>query len=646
VRRTIIKKFRAVVSQRRNAGQPLTSREPRAALNSAVAGRRWNGQLFQPTPHANAKAWGFGFIPPEAELDSLAFPLGRHCFGQKIRIRIWRCRSLRPGDPFRAPGRRGDRLIFDRVLTAVAAVEGEPIAQFCRVDLSGVPRWEACLHLVEWQFAEEPQSPLAVGRASADGPWTWECGWVHLRHREPMMLERPWGLAWALYGKDKERSWRCHGGDVEVHGRAETEGFRLSLPKIAISQTAHTAVSEPTEFQIAEPSFRQSSVHLPTPAGRVLLPFRHIDLLNVRGQATVRHQGPEIHWQGGQGEVDYRGWTSRYDLVSIHRQSGRLALTLGAERELDPEEFPAAAPPEHIALYSLYTTRHGVEAIPVHDWRAMVRNDRRADHQWWLESSRQALRPVFSKLRRGGTFRLVGYGDSLTSLGGRDPTMVEAPNGAFRDNMGYFERYGDDWKSSVELFDAADGKGRCHQRLGWNWYLKAAMEAAYDVEVDYLNWGIPGTTTERGRKNIEGLWYPNGSEPMRLERLLASKPDLVTVSFGMNEIGDPVDTYGNMRRICDIIRGGGAEVLVIGLCQQNAGFGSRDHSLWRLTHDQIANAAADCGAPYVPTWEIFGDGNEGATGLSRCSHSAASMTNHPGPRELAAVGQYMAKIII
>jgi hypothetical protein len=114
----------------------------------------------------------------------------------------------------------------------------------------------------------------------------------------------------------------------------------------------------------------------------------------------------------------------------------------------------------------------------------------------------------------------------------------------------------------------------------------------------------------------------------------------------MNEIGDPVDTYGNMRQICDFIRAGGADVLVVGLCQQNAGFNSRDHSLWRLTHDQIATAAHDSGVAYLPTWEIFGDGNEGATGLSCWSHSAASMTNHPGARELAIIGQYMAKIII
>jgi lysophospholipase L1-like esterase len=373
-----------------------------------------------------------------------------------------------------------------------------------------------------------------------------------------------------------------------------------------------------------------------------------VELIGLPPEAAVREVHSTIERGGdAQGELhlQYRGWASRYDLVSIHRDTGRLALTLGNERDLDPEEFPAQLPHLHIPLYSVYTTKNGVEAIPVWNWHDMVREDRRADYLWWLESSRSALRQTFRKLRRGGTIRLAGYGDSLTSLGGRDPQMVEAANGAFRDTLGYFERYGEDWKRSVELFSGQRGGERLHHRLGWNWHFKTALEHAYDVEVEYFNWGIPGTTSENSRKIINGGVYPNGSEKTRLERLLSSDPDLVTVSFGMNEVGDSVDTYANMRKICDAIRSAGADVLVIGLCQQNPGFESRDHSLWRLTHDQIAAAAQDCGVAYIPTWEIFGDGNEGATGLSRWSHSAASMTNHPGPRELAIIGRYMARII-
>ena len=630
-------------------GQVARSKESRSAFNASVAGRRWDGRLFQPTPHANAVAWGFGFVPPSTGLDSFAVPLGRHCFGQKLRIRIWRCRELKSGDAFRAPGAAADQLIFDSVIEALASVQGEPIAQFCRVDLSDIGHWEQCLHLVELSFAEAPRSPLAVGRSTSEGPWTWECGWVHLKRRPRIPLERPWGIAWTAYGKGDEKVGRVAEGQIEVSGRAEVQGFKVSLPSFRVVQTSPAVLSNRLEVQVPEPHFRDQSAILPVGAPGMWLPYRHTELLAGPPEVTLRSAYAHVQRTGeglGDVRIEYRGWASRYDMVSIHRDTGQLALTLGQDRDLDPEEFPAQLPPQHIALYSLYTTKEGVEAIPLWEWNDMVRYDGRTDHLWWLESSRRRLARTFRKLRRGGKIRLVGYGDSLTSLGGRDADMVAAPNGAVRDTLGYFERYGQDWKSAVELMSGDANAARGHHRLGWNWYLKAAMESAYDVDVEYLNWGIPGTTTEATHKKIDGISYPNGSEPKRLERLLASDPDLVTVCFGMNDIGEQIETYANMRRICETIRGGGADVIVVGLCQQNPGFESRDHSLWRLTHDQVAAAAHDGGAAYIPTWEMFGDGNEGATGLSRWSHSAASMTNHPGARELAIIGRYMAKIII
>lgn len=626
----------------------VQSRESRSALNASVAGRRWNGQLFQPTPHANAAAWGFGFVPPPGGVQSLAVPLGRHCFGQKLRVKIWRAGGLKPTDPFRPPGAKGDRLIFDSVIQAVASVQGEAIAQFCRVALTQAGRLAPCMHLVELGFADPPKSPLAVGRSTSEGPWTWECGWVHLKGRHPIPLERPWGVAWSAYGDevDMHSLTRAGQGEVDVMGRVEVRAFQVSLPSVAVVRTSQTVISPPVEFQVPEPAFREVSAVVPAGAARIALPFRHAQLLGFAKTALRQMQTEFQRTDDDRDELrfDYRGWASRYDLVSIDRDSGQPALTLGQDRALDPEEFPAVLPPRHIALYSLYTTRDGVEAIPVWQWRDMVRNDRRSEYLWWLESSRKCLARTFRKLRSGAPIRLAGYGDSLTSLGGRDPSMILAPNGPFRDRLGYFERNGEDWKYRVELF-GAPGEEACHHRLGWNWHLKAAIESCYPVEVEYLNWGIPGTTTESSFRRIDGHAFPNGSEQARRERLLASRPDLVTVSFGMNDIGEQIDTYANMRRICDSITAAGADVIVVGLCQQNAGFDSRDHALWRLTHDHIAAAAHDSQVAYIPTWEFFGDGNEGATGLSRWSHSAASMTNHPGARELAHIGAYMAKII-
>ncbi|MDQ3078475.1 MAG: SGNH/GDSL hydrolase family protein [Pseudomonadota bacterium] len=626
----------------------MQSKEPRSAYNFSIAGKRWNGALFQPTADANAVAWGFGFVPT-APVESLAVPLGRRCFGQKMRMTIWRCRGAKAGDQFRAPGVKGDQVIFDELFEAVPSVRGEPIAQFCRVDLSKVRHWESCLHKVELRFAGIPASPLAVGQATCEGSWSWECGWVQLRGEKPTPIKQPLAIAWAAYGALEQQPQWCNAGagKVQVKGSAQVSGFKLSLPVFTVLQTSQAIQSRPVEFRVPEPGVRDHQAVMHAGARRIVLPYRHAELVAPNSNVAARHVGGEVHRSGDvQNELRLacRGWGCRYDLVSIHRDTGKLALTLGRERDLDPEEFPAALPPQHIPLYSLYTTNDGVEAIPLWGWHAMVRNSRRADYLWWLESSRKSLRRTFRNLRRGGSLRLAGYGDSVTSLGARDPQMIEAPNGPFRDTLGYFERYGKDWKSSVGLAGAGAENGR-HQRLGWNWHLKAAMESAYAVDVDYLNWGIPGTTTEGTYKEIDGNFYPNGSERKRLDRLLASEPDIVTVAFGMNDIGDQIDTYGNIRKICDVITASGADVIVVGLCQQNPNFDSRDHSLWRLTHDHIAAAAHDSGVAYIPTWEIFGDGNEGATGLSRRSHSAASMTNHPGARELAFIGRYMAGII-
>ncbi|MBA3729799.1 MAG: SGNH/GDSL hydrolase family protein [Sphingomonas sp.] len=625
------------------------SKEPRSAYNFSIAGKRWNGLLFQPTIDANAAAWGFGFVPP-TEVESLAVPLGRRCFGQKMRMKIWRCRGATAGDPFRTPGAKGDAVIFDEVFEAVPSVDGEPIAQFCRVDLSKVRQWERCLHKVELRFAEIPTSSLAVGQSTCEGPWSWESGWVELRGQAPAPIEQPLAIAWSAYGPEgQERGW-CNAGAgmVEAAGCAEANGFKLSLPVFTVVQTSQTIRSTPVEFQVPEPEVRDRSAVMRAGVRRILLPYRHAELVAPPFGVCTRPVGGEVQRSGNvEGELclKYRGWGCRYDMVSIDRDTGQLALTMGPERDLDPEEFPAALPRRHIPLYSVYTTKDGVEAIPVWEWHDMVRDSRRTDYIWWLESSRKSLRRTFRKLQCGGTIRLAGYGDSVTSLGGRDARMIDAENGPYRDTLGYFERYGKDWKASVEIPRAGPANIR-HHKLGWNWHLKAAMESAYDIEVKYLNWGIPGTTSGGSCQKIDGNLYPNGSESKRLERLLSSRPDIVTIAFGMNDIGDQIDTYANIRKICDVITESGADVIVVGLCQQNPSFDSRDHSLWRLTHDHIAAAAHDSDVAYIPTWEIFGDGNEAATGLSRRSHSAASMTNHPGGRELASIGRYMASIFI
>jgi len=326
---------------------------------------------------------------------------------------------------------------------------------------------------------------------------------------------------------------------------------------------------------------------------------------------------------------------ARYDLLCQDR-NGAFHLVLGKDRELDPEEFGAAAPADMKATLALYSTAQGAELIPVGEWRNGVRRGSEAKHVAWLEYCRTHLPLLLAKLRRGQSILLAGYGDSITSLGSRSPDQVDAPNGPRRDTLRHFEAYGDDWRAAIPLFNG-------HHRLGWNWFLKAAIEERWEVPVEYHNWGLAGTTSGTGVRNIDGNKYPNAANSVRLEKMLASKPDLVVTCVGMNDIGDPIDTKDNLISIGKAIRSAGAEMLVVGTPRQNPNFHSRDDLLWQYTHAKVIEAAKELRVAYVPLDQLYG--KTGAMGLSRQSHCSASFTNHPGARELAEIGNFMSEII-
>ena len=326
---------------------------------------------------------------------------------------------------------------------------------------------------------------------------------------------------------------------------------------------------------------------------------------------------------------------SRYDLICSDPK-GKLHLLLGKDRELDPEEFGARVSLGLKKQFALHSTPNGSELIPVHEWRNGVKIGHEAKHQEYLALSRDLLPLLMAKLKAQRSISIAGYGDSITSLGGRSPDQVLQSNGTRRDTLRHFEAYGDDWRAGVPLFNG-------HHRLGWNWFLKATIERKWNVPVNYHNWGIAGTTSGTGIRTIDDHDYPNAAEPGRVERMLLDKPDLVVVCVGMNDIGDPIDTKSNIVSIGEAIRSTGSEMLVVGVPRQNPNFQSRDDLLWKYTHNKVIEAAKELQVAYVPLDQLYGE--TGAMGLSRQSHCAASFTNHPGARELAAIGEYMAQII-
>lgn len=626
--------------------------ERRSSVERIISGRRWSGALTEPKHGQAPVAWGFGFVANGYNPEALAIVLGSDCTGKVARLRLWRRRMANSIEtPFKAGGARRDQLLIDRHVAVAAALPLEPIPRFVRFDLKLSRPLEACLHIVEISFPEgKTRRPFTVGRNVSSISWNWECGWFQLEGQPPQPAKRNKGLAWSLLGSRECPTWSSASGERRVRGaqKPRATGFYVQLPALHLGQLAGPVEIAPRLVRVPGPTHEVTKVTLGVGEHGIRLPYRRAEIVAASEDVELQLFSAIVQRVGDaatEATVTYRGWNSRYDLLSIDPTDGALHLSLGTDRALDPEEFAAKLPPGHLPLYSIYTTCAGVEPIDLTGWRGLVHRTQAADHVIWLEESRRLLPATLRKLRLGQNISLAGYGDSLTALGGRDPDQILAPNGRLRDTLGYFERYGNDWKASVPLFSRAPHGPLRHHRLGWNWILKTAMEQRFGVEVEYLNWGLAGTTSGRDTTVIDGTAYPNAGNPERLARLIDSAPDLVTIALGMNDIGEAIDTFANLYYICEHIRSAGAEVVVIGLCPQNPGFNSRDPALWRQTHDSILAAAEAANVAFVPTWRILGAGNEGATGLSPWSHSSASMTNHPGPRELSAVGELLASII-
>ncbi len=124
--------------------------------------------------------------------------------------------------------------------------------------------------------------------------------------------------------------------------------------------------------------------------------------------------------------------------------------------------------------------------------------------------------------------------------------------------------------------------------------------------------------------------------------MLDTRPDLVTVAIGTNDIGDPVDTRANVIAIGRAIREAGAEMIVIAPPKPKASSYVRDERLWRFTHDRVVEAARELQAACLPTADLYD--HPGALGLSPYSHGAAQSPWHPGARELTAIGRYLSRI--
>lgn len=631
------------------------------------AGRPWSGRLATLSDAFLPCSWGVE-VPADRRVDLAAIDVYLHDLGaiDELRLKV-------------------------SVKTAKKAPRSWELSS--RSGLTTGPRVEAAQALlsrsfpVRALFGEEPARVPVRTRFSLDGLRTTKAGEILIFEISALVAGRPAALSAGVLDRSRVSAKSFYGdasgrrialdGEFELAWSLYERGSPQPMPGIRPFTLGARDVSpllrQPHSLTIPPLVFQGFGTEVVTTAQQIVVPrpgsqsvrqrigttpgtefktlFRHFTglthdepslLLTADGERGFLRI--ESLTAGLEVTVNYTGHDSRYDVLALNTRTGELELTVGADRSRDPEEYAAVPAPGTIPLYSLYTTHQDVELIPLVPGGSLTAVGSEVEHLVWLEDCRKRLPLTFQKLRRGASLRLAGYGDSITALGGREGVQNTSPDGALRDRMGYFECYGKDWKAGVETFDHGDGEGSVHHHLGWNWTLKRLIETAWGVSVRYENWGIAGTTSDANARVMDGLEYLNGAHPLRLAALGASRPDLVIVAFGMNDIGGVIDTCANIRVICDFIRANGSEALVVAPCRQNAGFKSRDPALWRLTHDAVIQGAIEAGAAWCPTIPLLGQGNEGVVGLSHRSHSAASMGNHPGARELEAVGRYLGLI--
>lgn len=338
----------------------------------------------------------------------------------------------------------------------------------------------------------------------------------------------------------------------------------------------------------------------------------------------------------GVSKVTATGRT-RYDVMTQDPDTGGILIAQGTERGKDANEyipdvknFPVVA--------NLRVHYGGVEIIKRTDFEGFMRIGQEGRFMAWLERNRRLMSNTMMRLRRGLPIRLIGYGDSITAIGGDDPYI---PNGAGRDRIEYLVDYPSDTLASIPRY-AGDNGPTGHVHIGHNWQVKDAMERRWGSIVEYLNMGIGGTTSFN--TFVDGIG-PNGLYPARLNALKAQiipSQTLVVISFGMNELSTPA-TYTNLVQIANEVISVGGEVLMTTCMRPGRINGPWVNTDWWLSVcTRTVRAAYSANVAYADSAEIFGPGNEGAVGLSKFTLCNANGSNHPGAYELRKFGEYMS----
>lgn len=326
----------------------------------------------------------------------------------------------------------------------------------------------------------------------------------------------------------------------------------------------------------------------------------------------------------------------RYDLLQIDSETLQVSVVQGGARDADVLEVLPSNDPGKVPLYLARVVGAVItDLLPLWQFEDVRRNGAEADWQRLRVRNAAALRKVMGKISRGAPVTLAAYGDSITALQHGYPGY--AANGPNRDlATGYLKFYPAEVVSALPKFDFGDGAGQVHIKMGFNWRLVEAIEQISGSPVEYLNFGIGGTAS--GNTADNGLW------PARLAEVTNAAPDLVTLAFGMNELGSSA-TYSNIVSIIQQLQSVGCEVAVISVPRIN----SNEYNnlpAWRRTNRALERAAIDTGSAFVPFHWIADDRNIAALHAAIPDTCAANLYNHPGIEELQRYGRLLVESLL
>ncbi|MDE2426658.1 MAG: DUF2793 domain-containing protein, partial [Elusimicrobia bacterium] len=128
-------------------------------------------------------------------------------------------------------------------------------------------------------------------------------------------------------------------------------------------------------------------------------------------------------------------WAStRYDLIVLNPETQAVSAIPGTARDWDVAEYlPSPTSSNQIPLFYARVVGGTItRLIPCWDVEQGVRRIYSADLVEQQRFNRQALRRTLSRLQRGVSFPLVGYGDSITAMQAASPSP-STPNGQYRD---------------------------------------------------------------------------------------------------------------------------------------------------------------------------------------------------------------------